>query len=67
MSALMRACKVLADSKAPPATPRLILYPDQPMRAGVFEAAHALVTTYGPPGTRLVTPNTLAATKGVTP
>lgn len=67
MSALLRACRVLADSKEPAATPRIILYPDPPLRAGVYEAAHALVALYAPTGTRLVTPNTLAATKGVTP
>ncbi len=67
MSALLRACGVLADSKEPPTTPRLILYPDPPLRAGPYEAAHALVATYAPSGTRLVTPNTLAATKGGTP
>jgi hypothetical protein len=66
MSALLRACRVLMDSKSPSATPRLILYPDPPLRAGNYEAALALVETYAPPGTRLVTPNTLAATKGAT-
>jgi hypothetical protein len=67
MSALLRACRSLADSKEPPTTPRLILYPDPPLRAGTYEAAHALVASYAPPGTRLVTPNTLAATKGAKP
>jgi hypothetical protein len=67
MSALLRACRALSDSKEPVGTPRLILYPDPPLRTGVYEAAHALVATYAPTGTRLVTPNTLAATKGVTP
>jgi hypothetical protein len=67
MSALLRACRVLTDSKAPATTPRLILYPDPPLRAGNYEAALALVQTYAPSGTRLVTPNTLAATKGATP
>jgi hypothetical protein len=66
MSALLRACRALADSKAPAATPRLILYPDPPLRAGNYEAAGALVEAYAP-GTRLVTPNTLAATKGGIP
>jgi hypothetical protein len=66
MSALLRACRALTDSKAPATTPRLILYPDPPLRAGNYEAAGALVETYAP-GTRLVTPNTLAATKGGTP
>ncbi len=67
MAALLRACRVLAGSTASPTVPRVILYPDPPFRAGVYEAAEALVTSYGPPGTRLVTPNTLAATKGATP
>lgn len=67
MSALLRACRALTDSKEPAATPRLILYPDPPLRAGNYEAAFALVTMYAPSGTRLVTPNTLAATKGATP
>jgi hypothetical protein len=67
MSALLRACHVLSQSKEPSATPRLILYPDPTLRAGVYEAAEALVAAYGPSGARLVTPNTLAATKGATP
>jgi hypothetical protein len=66
MAALMRACRALEDSRAPATTPRLILYPDPPFRMGLYEAAHALVETYAPPGTRLVTPNAIAATKGVT-
>lgn len=67
MSALLRSCRSLAESKEPPTTLRLILYPDPPLRAGFFEAAQALVAECAPPGTRLVTPNTLAATKGATP
>lgn len=67
MSALLRACLDLAKSKEPSTTPRLILYPDPTFRAGLYEAAEALVAAHGPPGTRLVTPNTLAATKGATP
>jgi hypothetical protein len=67
MSALLRACRILSDSKAPSTTPRIILYPDPPMRAGKYEAALALVEMYAPSGTRLVTPNTLAATKGAKP
>jgi hypothetical protein len=66
MSALLRACRALVDSKKPPNTPHIILYPDPPLRAGVYEAAQALVAMYAPPGTHLVTPNTLAATKGGT-
>jgi len=63
MSALLRACRLLANSKEPTGTPRMLLYPDPPLRAGVYEAAQALVASYAP-GTRLVTPNTLAATGG---
>lgn len=67
MSALLRACRVLAASMEPITTPRLILYPDPTLRTGVYEAAEALVAAHGPTDTRLVTPNTLAATKGATP
>ncbi|MDK2743737.1 MAG: toll/interleukin-1 receptor domain-containing protein [Nitrospira sp. BO4] len=66
MSALLRACRSLADSKEPSTTPRLILYPDPPLRAGTYEAAYALVAMNAPSDTRLVTPNTLAATRGAT-
>ena len=66
MHALLRACRAIATSIEPAKTPRVILYPDPTLRAGVFEAAQALVNAYAP-GTRLVTPNTLAATKGTTP
>lgn len=65
MPALLRACHSLIQSQAPPSTPRLILYPDPPLRAGVYEAAQALVGAYAP-GARLVTPNTLASTSGRT-
>ena len=64
MSALLRACHAIAGSSTCEKTPRLILYPDPTLRAGLYEAAAALVEKYAP-GTRLVTPNTLAATKGV--
>jgi hypothetical protein len=63
MSALLRACRALASSGAS-TTERLIIYPDPPLRTGIYEASLALVATYAPSGTRLVTPNTLAATKG---
>jgi hypothetical protein len=66
MSALLRACRFFGNSKEPEATPRLIVYPDPPMRAGIYEAAQALVNAYAP-GARLVTPNTLSATKGALP
>ena len=67
MSALLRACRALTDSTEPLNTPRLILYPDPTLRAGVYEAAQSLVAMYAPFNTRLVTPNTLAATKGTVP
>jgi hypothetical protein len=63
MSALLRACQSIASSGVAKETPRLILYPDPTLRAGLYEAAMALVEKYAPQ-TRLVTPNTLAATKG---
>lgn len=67
MAALLRASRLLASSTTANSVPRIILYPDPPFRAGTYEAADALVASYGPAGTRLVTPNTLAATKGATP
>jgi hypothetical protein len=63
MSALLRVCRSLAASTAPASTPRWILYPDPTFRAGTFEAAQALVSTYLP-GALLVTPQTIAATSG---
>ena len=60
MSALLRACQALSKSREP--TARLILYPDPPLRSGQYEAAQALVSTYAP-GTKLLTPLTLAATE----
>ena len=63
MSALLRACQSITASNPPKQVPRLILYPDPALRAGVYEAALALVEKYAPQ-TRLVTPNTLAATTG---
>lgn len=56
MPALLRVCFELA---AIPARPRLILYPDPPLRAGLYEAAQALVTVTAP-GVELLTPDTLA-------
>jgi len=63
MAALLRACRFFGSSKVPKATPRLIVYPDPPLRVGIYEAAQALINAYAP-GARLVTPNTLSATKG---
>lgn len=65
MAALLRACRSLMLSKEIAETPGLIIYPDPTMRTGNYEAAQALVNAYAP-GTRLVTPNTLAATRGTT-
>lgn len=64
MPALLRACRDLVTAGA--AKPRYILYPDPPLRAGVYEAAHALVAVHAPE-VRLATPNTLAATAGAAP
>ena len=53
MPALLRACCSLAASPELPATPRLILYLDPTLHAGVYEAAQALVTAPSadsPPG-----------------
>jgi hypothetical protein len=62
MSALLRACQSIAASKA--SGQGLIMYPDPALRAGLYEAAMALVEKYAP-HTRLATPNTLAATKAL--
>ncbi len=64
MSALLRACRSMTDAKASCTTPHLILYPDPPLRAGNYEAAAALVEMYAPTGTQLMTPYTLATTRG---
>jgi hypothetical protein len=66
MSAILRACRSIVISSKVTAGAGLILYPDPPLRAGAYEAAQALVATYAP-GLQLMTPNALAATKGVTP
>jgi hypothetical protein len=60
MPALLRACRYLS-SVPDQSIPRIILYPDPPLRTGLYEAASALVGSYCP-GARLLTPNTLAAT-----
>lgn len=60
MSALLRTCRSLASCTKP----SIILYPDPPLRSGLYEAAQALVETYAP-GTRLLTPNTVAAMGGL--
>lgn len=65
MPALLRACRSWSSSAVSSAT-RLIVYPDPPLRAGVYEAAVALVAATAP-GVRLATPNTLAATTGLVP
>ncbi|MGH7982223.1 MAG: toll/interleukin-1 receptor domain-containing protein [Candidatus Udaeobacter sp.] len=61
MSALIRACATLSKSLAPSTVRRIILYPDPPLRAGLYHAAKALVATYAPTA-ELLTPNTLTAT-----
>lgn len=62
MAALLRAARSLALATA--GTHRIILYPDPPLRTGQFEAATALVEQCAP-GTRLLTPNTLATAGGL--
>jgi hypothetical protein len=57
MPALLRICGELV-SHAP--KPRFILYPDPPLRAGIYEAAQALVAATAP-GVQLLTLGTLAA------
>ena len=66
MPALLRACRSLSLSSPSLITTRLILYPDPPLRTGVYEAAQALIAAHTP-GARLATPNTLAAAKGAMP
>lgn len=66
MSALLRACRLFSAVPSTSKLPRLILYPDPPLRAGSYEAACSLVETYAP-GARLLTPNTVAALGGITP
>lgn len=53
MAALLRACQRLTT------TDGLIIYPDPPLRRGVYEAANALVRSMVP-GAKLLTPSTLA-------
>jgi hypothetical protein len=57
MAALLRACNGLATSSA---SQKMIVYPDPPLRAGLYEAANALVNEAAP-GTKLVTPETISA------
>jgi hypothetical protein len=64
MPALLRACKWMSQAKSPAGTQKFIVYPDPPLRAGIYEAAHALVQAYAPKGTELVTPNTLIVMTG---
>jgi hypothetical protein len=57
MPALLRICLELATHST---DPRLVLYPDPPLRTGLYEAAQALVAATAP-GVRLLTPSSLAA------
>ena len=52
MAALLRACNSLTMSAA---SQKIIVYPDPPLRAGLYEAANALVKEAAP-GTQLVNP-----------
>src|SRR5258706_1897212 len=56
MSALLKACQDIKLAKA------IIIYPDPPLRRGLYEAATALVSAAAPKA-KLVTPTTLAASK----
>ncbi len=57
MPALLRVCGELAPNTT---RPRFVLYPDPPLRTGLYEAAQALVAATAP-GVQLLTPGTLAA------
>lgn len=61
MPALLRACQFFAATPGKTAATQIILYPDPPLRAGMREAALALVEKHAP-GTQLLTPLTLATT-----
>lgn len=56
MSALLRACQDIKSAKA------IIIYPDPPLRRGLYEASLALVKAAAPKA-KLVTPASLAALK----
>ncbi len=60
MPALLRVCEELSADLQPPIGQVVILYPDPPLRTGLYEAAQALIATRAP-GTLLTTPETLAA------
>jgi len=62
-AALLRVCRELLPLVAAPGSTAFVVYPDPPLRTGLFEAANALVTAISP-AIRLVTPKTLA-TAGV--
>lgn len=66
MSALVRVCRRLAEERvgSKERTHAIILYPDPPLRAGFYEAAHALVAQYAG-DVRLVTPQSLSAEGGI--
>jgi hypothetical protein len=64
MAALLRACHALTAAAKPVGTQHLILYPDPPLRAGLYEAAETLVEKFAPADTRLMTPNALAVARG---
>jgi len=57
MPALLHVCSELATSST---RPIFILYPDPPLRTGLYEAAHALVAATAP-GVQLLTPGALTA------
>lgn len=59
MTAMLRVCQTLKSTNG------LIIYPDPPLRRGLYEAAMALMDKVAPPGAQLITPTTLS-TVGVT-
>jgi hypothetical protein len=59
MSALLRVCQTLKSKNG------LIIYPDPPLRRGLYEAAIALMDKVAPHGAKLLTP-TMLGTVGTT-
>jgi hypothetical protein len=59
MSALLRVCQTLKAKNG------VIIYPDPPLRRGLYEAAIALMDKAAPHGTKLITP-TMLGTVGAT-
>lgn len=67
MSALARVCRKFAAQQTASGKEQsraIIVHPDPPLRAGLYEAAHALVAQYAS-GARLATPQSLSAEGGI--